>query len=91
MTLDYNEFADLNQEDEYKERMGTAYNGLSKFFAELDLAFPPDERGTHSTRMEILADGMKYCYAKMIQSMHRRCTEEELIFLFERTLDFPKE
>jgi len=89
--MSYDDYCNEEQENEYDDRLGTAYNGLSHFFAEIDLAFPPDEKGTHSTRMEILADGMKSCYAKMIQSMGRRCTVEELMFLFKRTFDYPKD
>lgn len=62
---------------EFDDRMGTAYNGLSYFFQQLDLAFPPYEKGTHSTRMHILADAMKRCRVKMEQSMGRKCTDAE--------------
>jgi hypothetical protein len=77
MTIN-DERADRTRDDEYDDRMQTAFNGLSHFFKELDIAFPPDEEWNHGTRMRIYADAMKYCRVKMEQSMGRKSTPNEI-------------
>jgi hypothetical protein len=85
MKNELNAYEPNHLDEEFDDRMGTVCNALGHFLGEVDVAFP-DEPCNLSTRVRILASAMKSCHSKMVRSLMRKCTSEEIkwlnIFMF---------
>jgi hypothetical protein len=80
MTI-HDEHQETQVEEEFDDRMQTAYNGFHHFFKELDIAFPPYEDCNCPTRMRVFADSMKFSRVKMEQCIGRKFTSDEKEFI----------